>query len=136
MSYSALFRIPSLCALATDPVVWGVGFTAWGIGVAAWGAGNKGGATSRRGAVTISFRLMIMFSSPLARYASRRSLLANLSFVVRLTQYRHHVCFLALLVLCSALASYTFDQCFRIPSLCVDFFLNCLEMIVFAKSSC
>ena len=86
---------------------WATGAAAWGIGVAAWGAANKGGATSGRGIVTISFRLITMFSSPLARLAlilhADLCLPISHSFL-RPAQYIHLVCFLPVLVLCSALA--------------------------------
>ena len=69
-----------------DAAAWAAGAAAWGIGVATWGAANKGWVTIRRWAVTISFRLIRAFSSPLARHAfssTGRSMFANPSFLVR-----------------------------------------------------
>ena len=88
--------------------------------------------------MTISFRLITMFTSPLARLdfsSSRRSLFANLSLLVRsgpiyIYIYIHRVCFLAVLVRCSALASYISGPWFRIQSLWVDFLLDHLICLV------
>ena len=89
--------------------------------------------------MTISFRLIAMFSSPLARRAfssSRRSLFANLSFLVRSGPiYIHRVCFLAMLMLCSALASYISGPCIRIQSLWVDFLFDHLICLVVSSAA-
>ena len=125
-------------AWATGAAAWATGATVWGIGVVAWGAATKGGATSGRGVVTISFSLIAMFSSPFARRAfisSHISLFANLSFTLGPAQYIHRVCFLAVLMLCSALTSYISGPWFRIQSSWVEFLFDHLICLVVSAAA-